>query len=282
MRLKTEALIFLLIIVVALSGLLTYTGYQIVELPSFRETERFQCPVSIDVKDFSPKNYVLNNPLITGYTTSELCTDASPYHVKVGDKLYTRFDCSRDDVITFRSCSTGPVLLNGVLNEINLDNDDFRNGLYEGSWKCAQGQQCLVEKRNTGLFRGCEAVKEPVVQTQKKQVELKPIEFSCEIEITYVDFKTEISLKDSTGKKVEILLFQKGETPSKLELKEKEPGIYSRTLIFREPKMYEIKYNTYILPLEVMPIPQDIYQKELKKAKEKAIKNVKNIITSII
>ncbi|MBI5065492.1 hypothetical protein HZA97_04585 [Candidatus Woesearchaeota archaeon] len=282
MYLKFEVMIFLLILVVALSGLLTYTGYQIVELPSFKETPRLQCPVLINVKDFSPKNYVLNNPLITGRTTSELCSDASPYHVKVGDKLYARFECTRNDVVTFRSCSTGQVLLNGVLTEINLEEDNFHNGLYEGSWKCAQGQQCTVEKRGTGLFRGCEAVQEPIVQIQKKQVELKPIEFSCEIEITYVDFKTEIIVKDSTGKKIEILLGSEGEIPTKLELKEKEPGIYSRTLIFREPKTYKISYGNFVLPLEVMPIPQDLYQKELKKAKEKAIKSIKNIITSII
>ncbi len=278
---KSYALaIFLMILTIAITGL-SITGNQIVELPSYQSQTILDCPVKIEVGDYSPKNLLLKNPLITGYAVSEQCRDAGKYHVKANDKILPKYSCENGEIITYRSCSTGEVFLHGVLTKLNLTEKQFKNGVYQGSWRCPKGQQCVVEKRGTELFKGCESKLTERPPAEEKPIILRPLEYSCSLEITYVDFKTEILIDTLPNRKIIVYLIDQDiETP--IDLEEKTPGIYSKTLVFRKEKSYQIKYGTYLLPLEVVQAPKDLQNKKIKKLHQSALENVKKLLLKLV
>jgi len=279
-----HVLLFSIILFITIISLISsFTGHQIIDLPQYRAQTIFDCPLSVEIKDYSPDNLLLKNPLITGMITSELCQESGPYHIKIKDKIYPKYSCQNEKILTYRSCYAGEISLHGVLTPINLTQKNYKNGFYEGSWRCPQGQECTVEKRNNDLFNGCEDKIDPVSAEIETPTELNILEQSCNLEITYVDFKTEISVKSIPGKKSILIQFgEKKGIKTELELKEKENGIYSRTLIFREPKIYEFKYAKYIIPVEVIQAPKDLKNRQVTKIYQKAIKKLKTFFLNIV
>lgn len=278
---KTKVKFFLIIFLISIISILyaSLTGNQIVELPMYNPTTVVECSIIAEIKDYSPEKILFKNPLITGLVTKNNCYNSGPYHIKVNNKLYPKFSCTREDVITYRSCTPGEVLMHGVLTKINLTNSNFVDGYYQGSWRCAKGQKCVVEKRMGVLFRGCEGV----TKEKKEPIKSPVLEQSCNLEITYVDYKTRILVKDVPGKKELYIKFgERGKKMVNLLLKEKEPGVYSRTLIFRKPKEYEFKYKNQVLPLKVIPAPKELQEKEIKKIYKKVLDNIKEFLIKII